>query len=134
MNTFATRGQRMAQRAFARAEARAGQKDYASRAKSYPALIQAAGLCQAAAFAQAKQPELLDDVAATMELDVASGEDLARRAREAPAMEYLHLTRLALQAAVWIKRYVEALERSVSTVATAPQASPETTDVEKQSS
>jgi CRISPR-associated protein Cmr5 len=120
MNTFTTRGQRMAQRAFACAEARSGNKEYASLAKAYPALIQAAGLCQAVAFAQAKRPELLDDLAMTMGPgSVANRETLARRSREAPLMEYLRLTRLALEAAVWIKRYVEALEKSAPRSSTA---------------
>lgn len=124
MDTFTTRGQRMAQRAFARVEMRTGNKEYASFAKAYPALIHAAGLCQAVAFAQTKRFELLDDLVATMYLpNVPDRAALAKRSREAPVTEYLHLSRVALEAAVWIKRYVEALDRLASAAtAAAPEA------------
>ena len=41
--------------------------------------------------------------------DVASAEALAEQTRSLPVIAYVRLSRDALDAAVWLKRYVEAL-------------------------
>ena len=127
MTTLTTRQQRMAEIAFGAVEKRtpSGNKEYCSFAKSFPALIQAAGLCQAIAFAQAKgrpaeaggreKPPLMVacDVLKTMALPGNPALDkFAATVRTAHVIDYMRLTRLALQAATWVKRYTEALEKT----------------------
>ncbi len=121
MNTVPTRQQRMAEAAFGCVSARktsAGEtapKEYASFAKSFPALLHTAGLCQAVAFSQAKSGQashVLEDVVnAMIDPGVPTVATLAQASRQAGPTEYLRLSRIALQAATWIKRYVEALEK-----------------------
>ena len=121
MNTVPTRQQRMAEAAFGRVTDRKKSgsgtvtTEYASFAKSFPALLQTAGLCQAVAFAQAKPGQashVLADVVTTMiDPGVPTVDTLAEVSRRAGPTEYLRLSRIALQAASWIKRYVEALEK-----------------------
>lgn len=138
-----TRNQQFARRAFARVSHRRGDRapshvkfeDYARQAKSFPALIHACGLCQAIAFAQSKrQFHLLEDVEGVITgRDPVAGNNrdaiqqelinrLAAQARSAPVTEYLHLSRRIQQAAVWLKRYAEALggAPAESNPATAP--------------
>ena len=108
-----TRTQGMAQAAWIAVQPRKGTAAYASFAKSFPALIHTAGLCQAVAFAQAKQgPEeqVLVDVMKTSGLGEGTVLAFADACRSAPLPEYLRRTRLMLSAASWVKRYVEALE------------------------
>lgn len=126
MTTLTTRQQRMAEQAFGVVSSgdRVKNKEYGSFAKSFPSLIQSAGLCQAVAFAQAKgrgepgkkdKPPLvvLKDVVKTMGLtDITDDTAFATKARTAGVMEYVRLSRIALQAATWVKRYVEALDDS----------------------
>jgi CRISPR-associated protein Cmr5 len=122
MNTVQTRQQRMAEAAFGCVSARrtsgsdAAFKEYASFAKSFPALLHTAGLCQAVAFAQAKPGQslqVLGDVMATMnDPDLPTVARFGELSRQAGPTEYLRLSRIALQAATWIKRYVEALEKN----------------------
>ncbi|MGH8542961.1 MAG: type III-B CRISPR module-associated protein Cmr5 [Gammaproteobacteria bacterium] len=89
-------------------EARTQEAEFKRFAKSFPALIQACGLAQAVAFAQPKAPEgFLDDLESVMKLD--DGKDLCDTAREAQLTDYLRLSRDALDAATWLKRYAEAL-------------------------
>ncbi len=129
MTTLTTRQQRMAETAFGAVEKRepSGNKEYCSFAKSFPALIQAAGVCQAIAFAQAKgrpaevggrekAPLMVAcDVLKTMALPSNPALDkFAATVRTANVMEYMRLTRLALQAATWVKRYTEALEKTAT--------------------
>lgn len=107
-----TRGQRMAQSAFGRIQSRAGGKDkkeFAGFAKRFPALIHSCGLAQALAFAQAKAPDgYLDDLAVAMNFD-RKKDVLLKEAREAALAEYMRLSREALEAAGWLKRYAEVL-------------------------
>jgi len=112
-NKLSTRRQKMAEHAFSAVQNRGASGEYASFARAFPALIHDAGLCQAVAFAQAKgkgsgpQSLVLEDVALTMQLDL-TADQLANKARICNVTEYLRLTRLAMEAAGWIKRYVEA--------------------------
>ena len=114
-----TRSQRFAQAAFARVAAH-GQpkKDYVSFAKKFPALIHTCGLAQAVAFALAKgrqqkvYEEYAIDLGAVLKegghTDITSADSLARLTREQSVSGYLRLSRDAINAAVWLKRYVEA--------------------------
>lgn len=117
MNTIVTRQQRMAQAAFLAVNGRQGSNEYKSFAKSFPSLIHTAGLCQAVAFAQARRAgsasQVLEDVfqvySVSAGVQVVGLDAFAESVRLAPVTEYLRLSRLALQAATWVKRYVEAL-------------------------
>jgi CRISPR-associated protein Cmr5 len=110
-----TRSQIFAERAFARvAEVSKRdpktQADYARSAKRLPALLHTAGLAQAVAFLQAKNlSQLLKDVVFVMNDDCLQSETFAQLVRSAELLEYLRLSRLALEAAGWLKRYAESL-------------------------
>lgn len=107
-SSVATRGQRMAERAFKCVNKFSGdKKEYSSCAKRFPSLIHSCGLAQALAFAQAKAPEVfLRDLATVLGLDK---DRLLNDARESAVSGYLRLSREALEAAGWLKRYAEAL-------------------------
>jgi len=121
-----TRSQKLAQAAYACVEQRKNGKDfgeYETVARKFPALIHTCGLAQAAAFAQAKRKkdkstggaecEYLADLAAVLiagghaEFPDANG--LAAHTRTDGLTTYLRLSRDAIDAAVWLKRYAEAL-------------------------
>jgi CRISPR-associated protein Cmr5 len=116
-----TRQQQMAEAAFLHVDRRRGggpgiPKDYRSFALSFPSLIQAAGLCQAVAFALSKggrNKEVLDDVVATLKESRSYQGKFEEDVRQKGVGEYLRLTRLSLQAATWVKRYVEALNKEM---------------------
>jgi CRISPR-associated protein Cmr5 len=105
-----TREQRMAETAFRRIEMRAREEkseEYLSFANSFPSLIHSCGLIQAVAFAQAKKKtNLLEDLAEVLSLPVA---ELTVNARSKPLAVYMLLSREALLAAGWLKRYAQAL-------------------------
>jgi len=84
--------------------------DYITFAKKFPALIHACGLVQAIAFAQVKLPEIVEDLAEVMRSagNLLGEEDLAIMSREANIGKYQRLSRDALDAASWLKRYTEA--------------------------
>lgn len=116
------RSQELARAAFLCVEHRArqpGADKYLAFARAFPTLIHTCGLAQAGAFALAKQEEkrkVFDDLAQVMNAidagwqfgDGAALDELARH-RETDVGTYPRLTRQALQAATWIKRYAEAL-------------------------
>ena len=124
-----TRSQRLAQKAYACVEVwkkNAKDKDfdeYSTFARKFPALVHACGLAQAVAFARAKRSSkkeeggvecrYLTDLAAVLTAggheSVPGADALADLTRSAPVPVYLRLTRDALDAAVWLKRYVEAV-------------------------
>jgi CRISPR-associated protein Cmr5 len=108
-----TNSQKMAQAAYKRIVDRKPDREFASFARSFPSLIHACGLAQAVAFARAKKRDgYLEDVAAVLtavhrDLDTAKALEEATRKSLVPA--YIRLSRNALQAAGWLKRYVEAI-------------------------
>ncbi len=117
--TIRTRTQRWAEKAFQAVSERRNypkKDDYASFAKSFPALIHTCGLVQALAFAEAKGKEkenkrghtlqFLDDLATVLGFD---RDELVKRSRKEDIVAYLRLSRDALAAAGWLKRYAEAL-------------------------
>jgi CRISPR-associated protein Cmr5 len=113
--TIQTNSQRMAQKAYEQIQKRQPNREFTSFAREFPSLVHSCGLAQAVAFAMAKkkhQSDYLEDLAAVL---VASGhseassiEELDRAAREHSVTSYVRLSRHALQAAGWLKRYVEA--------------------------
>ena len=116
-----TRSQQIAQAAFGCVQQRKPKdekyrKEYRSFAREFPTLVHQCGLAQAVAFALTKkdhQQDYVTDLAAVLtaggHADVASAEALAEQTRSLPVIAYVRLSRDALDAAVWLKRYVEAL-------------------------
>ena len=113
-----TNSQKMAQAAYASVRQRASPgglpEKYASFARSCPSLVHTCGLAQAVAFAKAKDHgQYLDDLAAVLNkighAEAASVDSLEKATREHPVLTYVRLSRNALQAAGWLKRYVEAV-------------------------
>lgn len=110
-----TNSQKMAQAAYQRIANRTPDREFASFARSFPALVHACGLAQAVAFARAKKrDEYLKDMAATLAAaghrDLGTPEALEEASRNSLVPAYVRLSRNALQAAGWLKRYVEAHE------------------------
>ncbi|MBX5452954.1 MAG: type III-B CRISPR module-associated protein Cmr5 [Acidobacteriia bacterium] len=110
-----TISQKMAQAAYERIVARKPDREFASFARSFPSLIHASGLAQAVAFARAKNRDAyLEDLAAVLAAaghsDVATVGELETTTRNISVPAYIRLSRNALQAAGWLKRYVEARE------------------------
>ena len=103
-----TKEQQMAQAAFERVRGRSSGLEfevYSSFALAFPSLVHSCGLAQALAFAQAKgRADYLSD----LENVLGEGEGLCKRSREAELMEYMRLSRRALAASSWIKRYCQA--------------------------
>lgn len=90
------------------------QKEYRSFAKKFPALIHTCGLAQAVAFALAKQETAyMEDLAAVLKAsghpEITSAQVLHQRSQSQPLHGYLRLSRDAINAASWLKRYVEAV-------------------------
>lgn len=125
MTVERTNSQKMAQAAYKRIVDRKPDREFASFARSFPSLIHSCGLAQAVAFAQAKgAPEkgkekkppgkYLDDLAAVLAAvghsDAATADTLEAATRESAVPNYIRLSRNALEAAGWLKRYVEAYQ------------------------
>jgi len=111
-----TNSQKMAQAAYEQIAERKLDREFASFARSFPSLVHACGLAQAVAFAKAKNREqYLGDLAAVLKAaghsEAASANSLERATREHSVTAYVRLSRNALQAAGWLKRYVEAVEQ-----------------------
>lgn len=110
----------MAQAAYEKAEARVNGdfEKYLSFARGFPSLIHSCGLVQALSFAKAKsakyehQGYFLEDLKQILIVGglLSQGDDLVNFSRNADQAKYLLLSRRALDAAVWLKRYSEALE------------------------
>jgi len=113
-----TNNQKMAQVAYQRILERKPSRDFVSFARSFPALVHSCGLAQAIAFAKSKQEhhaQYLEDLAAVLSAigyaEAASSDRLEQATREHPVSHYVRLSRNALQAAGWLKRYVDAAEQ-----------------------
>lgn len=108
-----TNSQKMAQAAYQRIRQRNPDSEFVSFARSFPSLVHACGLAQAVAFAKAKKrQQYLDDLAAVLNAaghpEASSADSLERATREHSVSSYVRLSRNALHAAGWLKRYVEA--------------------------
>jgi CRISPR-associated protein Cmr5 len=119
MSVLHTRSQILAQAAYARIviHTKDGQKkpdpEYVSFAKKFPALVHTCGLAQAVAFALAKkQTDYVEDLAAVLNAsghrEAGSAGALQKQTRDQSLSGYLRLSRDAINAAAWLKRYVEA--------------------------
>ncbi len=113
--TVQTNSQKMAQEAYHRVSQRKPTQEFTSFAREFPTLIHSCGLAQAVAFALAKgghQEHYVSDLAAVLRAAgysaMSSTDQLAETIRTASVTSYLRLSRNALLAAVWLKRYVEA--------------------------
>lgn len=107
--------ERDASQAGPRDEARSAWDDYATTARRFPSLIHTCGLAQAVAFAEAKKKtEYLEDLQKVLQVvgyqDIADTAALSEKTRTVPLTAYLQLSRDAVTAASWLKRYVEALQ------------------------
>lgn len=116
-----TREQRFAQRAFKavsdRIEGFGGdeekkkkkRKEYKSFVRSFPALIQSCGLAQALAFAISKKHgDVVEDLMATLDHHDNS-EEFQESVRTCQLRDYMRKSREAMDAAGWVKRYVDGL-------------------------
>ncbi len=104
-----TRNQRWAERAYQVVNARKvggdAEKEYLRFAKRFPSLIHTCGLAQSISFAQARgHGEVVSDLVFVL----SHQGDLPADSRRALLPQYLRLSREALAAASWIKRYAEA--------------------------
>ena len=127
------RAHRVATEAFARVEARKvledkPRKQYGAIAHKLPGMILQNGLAQATGFLLAKGGNaeddhhswLLDDLNAVLRagdpsLDEPTREALHQRIIQADLNQTLKLTRAALEASGWLKRYVQGLLRISAT-------------------
>ena len=110
-----TTSQRMAREAYARIAAKKPSHEYVSFAREFPTLVHSCGLAQAVAFALAKrrhQAEYVDDLAAVLRKaghgQIGNGQALLQETNRLAVTQYMRLSRNALAAAVWLKRYAEA--------------------------
>jgi CRISPR-associated protein Cmr5 len=114
-----TRSQQLAQAAFPRIQDRKQRLskpefgDYQSFAKKFPALIHTCGLAQAVSFALAKnQTNYINDLSEVLKAanhpEITAARPLETHTREEELGGYLRLSRDAINAASWLKRYVEA--------------------------
>lgn len=98
-----------------RDESRSSWDDYVTTARRFPSLIHTCGLAQAVAFAEAKKKtDYLEDLQEVLRFvgyqDIKNPAVLSEKTRKASLTAYLQLSRDAVTAASWLKRYVEALE------------------------
>lgn len=114
--------QKMAQTAFTKSNDRAKTdfEKYLSFARGFPSLIHSCGLVQAVTFAESKGAkqkhcaDFLEDLQAVLKeggFNFPNQETVVDHARKADQARYLLLSRRALDAAVWLKRYAEALDK-----------------------
>ncbi|GHS92395.1 hypothetical protein AGMMS50276_00170 [Synergistales bacterium] len=106
-----TYDQKMAEQAFKcvnSANKRDKVEEYRSFALSFPSLVHSCGLVQAVAFAEIKNRDYLKDLVAVLN-EVEKETDLASKSREAQVVDYMRISRHALSAASWLKRYVQAI-------------------------
>jgi CRISPR-associated protein Cmr5 len=84
---------------------------YGAMAHQLPVLIRTAGLAHALAFVDSRGDQalecLLDDLAVVM--GDQSRSNLARKSREASMSDYMYLTREALSALLWFKRFAQSV-------------------------
>jgi CRISPR-associated protein Cmr5 len=113
-----TYDQKMAEKAFEKVNNRylgygnkEGGERYKSFASSFPSLVHSCGLVQAVAFAEAKgENDYLADLREVLGVvEKASAQNLPEASRRADVLDYMRLSRRALSASSWLKRYVQAI-------------------------
>jgi CRISPR/Cas system CMR-associated protein Cmr5 small subunit len=101
----------------AASEATATWDKYRTFCMKGPTLLQQSGLMQTSVFCSSRSDEgartWLEHVTAVMNPGIARDKlpNLAERARKAPLAEYLALSRDALDAATWLRRYAMAFDK-----------------------
>ena len=114
-SSIQTRSQQLAEHAFVQVQRHEGlpdkkSKEYIGFSKRFPALVHTCGLAQAVAFAQSKAPNgYLDDLRAVMNSSDNTVTSFSAAICAADLGTYMQLSRTALEAAGWLKRYAEAL-------------------------
>ncbi len=127
------RSQRIAQAAYTLVESRKTYKEakkYGTLAHKLPVLILQNGLAQATGFLLAKGNDehlaLLGDLALVLRETGESGcnnrDELHQTIIKADTIKTMHLTRRALEASSWIKRYVQGVLKVDATGATGEAA------------
>jgi len=109
-----TRSQRLAQEAIkvvANWKTGSEEKDPNQFARRFPSLVQTSGLLQAVAFARNKNKDYAEGfqkvfVVLDPKVDGKSLGEFEQYLSELSAVDYMLLSRRALEAATWIKRYV----------------------------
>ena len=119
MTVALTYSQRMAQAAYRCLEERHHDPDFCSFARSFPSLIHACGLAQSIAFAGAKKKgQYLDHLAQVLRAagvpNISTTAEFEAMTRNTEVLPYVRLSRAALQAASWLKRYAEAMSEVAS--------------------
>ncbi|MBX3277949.1 MAG: type III-B CRISPR module-associated protein Cmr5 [Acidobacteria bacterium] len=115
---MSNRNQRYAARVFEQIEAipPSSLDKYEGMAQKLPVLIRTAGLVQALAFVESRDEDeqklLLDHLAEV--IGAGSRENLLQRSRTAPLPEYIRLTREALAALHWYKRFAQTFSKTAS--------------------
>ena len=117
--TLQTNSQKMARAAYEciihqQFGGRKATDEFRSFAREFPSLIHSCGLAQAVAFAKAKKRnEYLSHLTAVIQV-AWHGQlsDLGESTRTLSVTAYVRLSRHALQATGWLKRYVEATEEA----------------------
>lgn len=114
--TMQTRTQQFALRAHPCIEAQMNantRAKYRTLALTFPNMILQSGLSQATGFLLAKgcdeHTAYLNDLARVMAGGLANGNGLHQRTINSQIGEYQQLTRRALEASAWLKRYTQAL-------------------------
>lgn len=119
-----TRSQKLAQAAYSQIAIhtqngeRKPDEKFVSIVKKFPALIHTCGLAQAVAFALAKSEcKYIGNLATVLNAaghdDLKNANSLDHAARTAELGDYIRLSRDAINAASWLKRYVEAAEETI---------------------
>jgi CRISPR-associated protein Cmr5 len=113
-----TRSQKLAQAAYSQiglhmTGRQKPDKEFVSTVKKLPALVHTCGLAQAVAFALAKkEDEYIGYLAAVLKAaghaEINDAKSLDEKARTEQLAGYLRLSRDTINAASWLKRYVEA--------------------------
>lgn len=109
-----TNSQKMAQMAWEKIRARQPGQEFSSFARSFPAVVHSCGLAQAVAFAKSKErTDFIGDLAAVLQAaghpELTTADQLEAAARTAEVPGYMRLSRNALMAAGWLKRYVDGV-------------------------
>lgn len=114
-----TRSQKFAQAAYSQISehiengSRKPDKEFVSIVKKFPALIHTCGLAQAVAFYEANEhSEYLERLANVLNRTgyVDDADSLGNKVRESKLQRYILLSRHVINAASWLKRYVEVAE------------------------
>jgi CRISPR-associated protein Cmr5 len=113
-----TRSQKLAQAAYSQIALhmkgkQKPDKEFVTTVKKFPALVHTCGLAQAVAFTLANQDtEFIGYLTAVLQAaghtELSQQQGLDHHARNAQLSGYLRLSRDAINAASWLKRYVEA--------------------------